>query len=227
MKKFNYLVSIAIVVTMLSACSGNNNKAETQDGNIQTTMAQELGAPHKYPFEKGIVYQDMSAMGMEMPTIIYVDKWGEWEATEMKMEMMGVKTHTLKITKGEDYWDIDLEKKTGIHRKQHVNTGYYGLDLEKMDMSKLSEEAKKMLEGMRMEITGEEEYLGYKCKKMIIKEKDQKVSMEMLMYGNMPMKMDGQAMGMDTRMAVTKIEKTAPPASIFEVPEGVTIQESK
>ncbi len=229
MKKTINLLSLAFIATIiLSACSSKNDdkKAETTADGSQTTTS-EPSKPHKYPFEKGIIYQKVTAVGMDMPTTVYVDKWGEWEATEMTMEIMGQKSHTLKIVKGNDVWDIDMEKKTGQHYTQSAMTGYQGLDLENLDMSKLTDEAKKMIERLRIEFTGEEEYLGYKCKKMVMKGKDMQVNMEMLMCGNMTMKMKGKAMGFETSMEVTKIDKTAPPADKFEVPAGVTMADGK
>lgn len=90
----------------------------------------------KYPIEKGIVYQKTNVMGIESNPVIYFDKWGEWETTETttSIEMMGIKesSTSLKTVKGEDNWEIDMDKKTGVHYNRAVVVNQMWWDMENL-----------------------------------------------------------------------------------------------
>ncbi|MEA4916030.1 hypothetical protein [Proteiniphilum sp.] len=208
---------LCFALVILCTC---NRKSKSEDG--QDTPVTEMKADakaKKYPFEKGIIYQKTSAMGIESNPVVYFDKWGEWEATEtvIEMEMMGEKMvdRQIEITKGKDYWKIDLEKKTGVHFNRPPAISPMGMDMEKI--------SKEMLGEMNIELLGEETFMGYPCKKYRLKSDKNSLGMEYLLYGNLMMKMKGEAMGMPVTTEVTKIETVAPPADKFEIPEGVEI----
>jgi len=208
---------LCIALIALSACNGKKKSPEGQDA--PTTEMKAEAKAKKYPFEKGIVYQKTSAMGVESNPVVYFDKWGEWEATEtvIEMEMMGQKmvTRELEITKGNDYWKIDLEEKTGVHFNRPPAISPMGMDMEKI--------SKEMLGEMNIELLGEETFLGYPCKKYRLQSDKNTLGMEYLLYGNLMMKMKGEAMGMPVTTEVIKIETVAPPAEKFEVPADVEI----
>lgn len=71
---------------------------------------------------------------------------------------------------------------------------------------------------------GSEDYLGYKCEKFRIVG-DKGMDMEYLMYGNMMMSMEGEAMGFKTTVKVTSFEVGNVPKEKFEVPEGILFTE--
>ncbi len=217
----------SILITMLFlasvAFSSCNGKKKENSGE-QTAPAAELktdGKAKKYPFEKGIIYQKTSAMGIESNPVVYFDKWGEWEATEtvIEMEIMGQKmvSTEIEITKGSDYWKIDLDKKTGVHFNRPPAISPMGMDMEKI--------SKEMLGEMNIELLGEDTFLGYPCKKYRMQSDKNSLGMEYLLYGNLMMKMKGEAMGMPVTTEVTKIETVVPPAGKFEVPSDVEIME--
>ncbi|WP_157279085.1 DUF4412 domain-containing protein [Proteiniphilum acetatigenes] len=211
------LITFCLTLITLCACNGKKKNHDGQDVSV-TEMKADVKAK-KYPFEKGIVYQKTSAMGIESNPVVYFDKWGEWEATEtvIEMEMMGQKmvTRELEITKGNDYWKINLEEKTGVHFNRPPAISPMGMDMEKI--------SKEMLGEMNIELLGEETFLGYPCKKYRLQSDKNTLGMEYLLYGNLMMKMKGEAMGMPVTTEVIKIETVAPPAEKFEVPADVEI----
>lgn len=211
------ITTFCLVLIMLCACNGKKKSHDGQDASV-TEMKADIKAK-KYPFEKGIVYQKTSAMGIESNPVVYFDKWGEWEATEtvIEMEMMGQKmvTREIEITKGNDYWKIDLEEKTGVHFNRPPAISPMGMDMEKI--------SKEMLGEMNIELLGEETFLGYPCKKYRLQSDKNSLGMEYLLYGNLMMKMKGEAMGMPVTTEVIKIETVTPPAEKFEVPADVEI----
>jgi len=151
-----------------------------------------------------------------MSIVTYFDKWGEWEAIEttVPMEVMGedYSTRTLEIIKGDDHWKIDLDKKTGEHYTLARAINPLGVDVES-----LSDE---LLGKMNLEDLGEVEFLGYKCRKMSMKS-DKGTQMDYVMWGNVMMSMEGEAMGIQTSSRVTSVEEVAPPQEKFEVPRDI------
>jgi len=225
MKKRNQLVIILfLIVGIMFSCKGKSNKslyANKTENKVEKQLTKAAQS-HRYPFEYGIIYQKMDVMGIVSSPIIYFDKWGEWETTETttSMEIMGTKqsSTSLKIAKGDDNWEIEMDKKTGRHYKQMAMASAVGMDMEKA--------SKEYLGKMHMEELGKETFLGYQCKKYRLNNEKNKISMDYLMYGNLMMKMDGKAMGIPTKMEVTKIEKVKPSADKFVVPKGIAISEN-
>ncbi|MCK9304390.1 MAG: DUF4412 domain-containing protein [Bacteroidales bacterium] len=215
MKKLIFILSILI---LLGGCSGNRGNRKGSQVSVKDLAKSEV--KKRYPIESGIVRSKSEAAGIESTIVTYFDKWGEWEATEttIPIKIMGqdMTSRRLEIIKGDDHWSIDLKEKTGTHftRKRAISS--MGVDVENV--------TDEVLGKMNMEKLGEEEHLGYKCQKFRIKS-DKGTEMEYLMFGNVMMKMKGEAMGMKTTLEVTSIEETVPPKEVFEIPEDVTITE--
>lgn len=177
----------------------------------------------KYPFAKGIIYQHTSAMGIESDPVVYFDNWGDWTSTESVTEMsmfgMKVRTATREIVKGDDIWSIDLEKKTATHIKKSVAINQLGVDVDKITAD--------VMKNMKIEKLGEEEYLGYRCIKYRITDTEHSIKMTALMFGNLAMQTEGEAMGVPTSTYITKIVLSTPPSEKFEIPSDITVKELK
>ena len=213
------ITSYLLLAFLLIGCSGekkgNESRGEGSLVNELQTVGKEADS-RRYPIERGIIHATNEAMGVEMTMVTYFDKWGEWEAIEttVPMEIWGTDytARTLEIIKGDDHWKIDLEEKTGEHFKQSRVINQLGVD-----MDKLSEE---VLGKFDMEDLGEVDFLGYKCRRMRMKS-DMSTAMDYVMWGNVMMQMEGEAMGVPTSMRVTSVEETTPPREVFDVPEGI------
>lgn len=222
MKKFAVITVIASLVLMM-ACGGGSNQSATAtpedvSGSTSEQQAVDEVSNKKLPFEHGAYVEVSKVMGMEMTKTIYFDKWGEWTATEFKMEIMpGYGTHTLDIIKGKTHWNIDFTSKTG----EQYDDVEFSAD---MDAVLGADMTNGMTNGMTMEEMGTEEHLGYKCKKVNVKHQALGMDITTLSYGNMTMKVIGKSNGVEMVTEVVSIDLSAPPASIFEVPAGITIQ---
>ena len=218
MKKLIFILSILFV---LVSCGQKQAGESKTDENAAKEVASQVKKGKKYPIEKGIVYQKSNVMGIESNPVIYFDKWGEWETTETTttIEMLGIKesSTSLKIVKGDDNWEIDMDKKTGFHYSRPAVVNQLGVDLENLTT--------EIMGKMKLEKVGEEKFLGFPCVKYSMKNDEMKMDVEYLTYGNLMMKMSGKVMEIPTEMEVTKIEAVAPPAEKFEIPAGVTITE--
>ncbi len=218
MKKTIFFLSILFVI---AACGQKKTDESKTDEKAATEVAASMKKGKKYPIEKGIVYQKSEVMGVVSNPVIYFDKWGEWETTETttSMEMLGQKISTTNITivKGNDNWNIDMDKKTGYHFNREAVINQLGVDLETLTEETMGK--------MKMEKVGEEKFMGYPCTKYRMKNDQMKMDVEFLTYGNLMMKMEGKAMEIPTKIEVIKIEAVTPPAEKFEIPDGVTIEE--
>jgi hypothetical protein len=217
MKKFAFMTVLASLVLAV-ACGGGSNQSTTSDGSGSTAeqVANSL-SDKKLPFEHGSYVEVTKVMGMELKKTVYFDKWGDWTATEQKTEIIpGFATHNLEIVKGKTHWDIDCVEKTGTqYDAAEFSTGMAALGVAM---------AGEMAKDMKMEELGTEDYLGYKCKKVHVSYTSMNMDVTTLSYENLTMKMSGTTMGMETFTEIISIDLSAPPASIFEVPEGVEIQ---
>lgn len=214
---------ILLLLTAVTTSCGNGSKTTgetTADVQSEQKSEQPDIKEKKLPFERGSYVEVSNAMGMDVEKTVYFDKWGDWTASETKSEMEIMKgyihkTHKIEIVKGNTHWNLDLIEKTGTTYEGFVPTA---------GMAALGAAiGGQMAEGMEMKDLGEEDYLGYKCKKIQVIYTDMKMDATILSYGNLTMKMIGKMGKMDVSSKVTSIDLSAPPASIFEVPEGVTV----
>ena len=214
------IVSFLLLALLFVSCSGEKKGGESRGKELTSKELQAKAGEKRYPIKQGIIRSTSEAMGIEMTTVTYFNKWGEWEAIEttVPMEVMGedYSSHTLEIIKGDDHWKIDLDKKTGEHfiRKRAINP--MGVDVQKM--------SEEILGKMNIKDLGEVEFLGYKCRKMSLKS-DKGTQADYVMWGNVMMSMEGEAMGIQTSSRVTSIEEVNPPQEKFELPQDIQFTE--
>jgi len=220
---------------------------------MQAQSGEKLPDTNKrMPFEHGTYVQVLNIVGMDgntkMIQTVYFDRWGEWVAAENQSDTNtdNFKIHKLTIIKGNIRWGIDLITKTG---EMIEFPAEYIESLRKTNDFETALTYFKEMFGKEMELKemGEEEYLGYICKKTYIKypttepksRKQKKkqtenaiAAMEItaLTYGNgnFPMKTDMklniEGVSMEMSLKTISINLDAPPASVFEVPDDVEIE---
>ena len=216
-RKFSILLLVAAMVA--TSCGGNSgNKPETNVNVDEKATTTQAVSDKKLPFERGSYVQVTKAMGMEIESTVYFDKWGDWTATETKLEIIqGYPSHNLEIIKGKTHWKIDLMEKTGTqYDAAEFSTGMAAALGVAM--------AGNMAKGVEIEELGTEDHLGYTCKKVRVKYKDMDMDVTTLTYDNLTMKMTGSMGKLEMFSEILSIDLSAPPASIFEVPEDIAIE---
>jgi len=173
----------------------------------------------KFPFEKGSYVQVAEALGIEVSTTVYFTRFGEWTAVEDKSEIrmfgFSTKVDKLTITKGTTRWEIDLTEKTGTKYEIDLSSEQDAVLRAAIDGSST--------EGVEITELGQENYLGYACRKVHIKYPVFDMDVTCLSYGTLVMKTDGRIGPLKTSTRITSIDMNAPSASKFEVPADVTI----
>jgi Uri superfamily endonuclease len=158
---------------------------------------------------------------MEIKKTIYFDKWGEWVAIEEKSEPETVDENAvpmdrLLIIKGKTHWHIDFIEKFAT--KQEAAAFSPGLTV-------FNNVTKRMTaDDMEVKELETENHLDFDCKKNHIIYKSIEIEVTTLTYDNFTMKMTGKMENMDIEYEVISIDLTAPPASIFELPEGIEMR---
>ncbi|MDO9253981.1 MAG: hypothetical protein Q7U54_00610 [Bacteroidales bacterium] len=211
--KSNKLIALAIfsTATLLFSCK---SKTSETNSTAENPAATETATPKgRYAIKSGIVEYKTQMMGMDMKQTLTFDDYGKKEATDMEMDMMGVKIHTVTITKDGFMYTLDMEKKTGTKVASYQGSN------QNIDFENLSEQ---MVKDMNLKKEGTEEYLGKTCEKMSIDYTKMKMKGTFLVY-------KGVALQSDIDMGTTKMkligekfeENPVIPADKFEIPADI------
>ena len=213
MQKLFSIAMLASILMLYSCKSKTSEPAATSENPAATANATTKG---KYAIKSGIVEYKTQVMGMDMKQTLTFDDYGQKEATDMEAEMMGVKIHTVTITKDGFIYTLDLEKKTG--------TKISGKSPD-IDFENLSEE---MVKDMNLKKEGTEEYLGITCEKMSIDYTKMKMKGTFLVYKGVALKSDTDMGTMKMKLVGEKFEENPViPAEKFEVPADIKVTENK
>jgi len=217
--KTSKLITLALLstATLLFSCKSKTSETTATPEN---PAASETSTPKgKYAIKSGIVQYKTEMMGMEVMQTLTFDDYGKKEATDVEMEMMGVKIHTVNLTKDGFIYNLDMIKKTGT-KSPEVNIANASIDFEN-----LSEE---MVKEMDLKKLGTEEFLGKTCEKMSIDNKKMSMKGTFLVYKGIALKSETDMGAMKMNLLAEKFEENPTiPAEKFEVPSDIKIIESK
>ena len=226
-KKVEQEVSTAVTKALEAPEKQAAEKSEPKTIVIQSEPAPYTGpvreAPKnadKFPFEHGSYVQTAEVLGIEVNTTIYFARSGDWQAIEDKSEIrvFGIRTvnDKMHIIKGNQHWEIDMAEKTGNYYELSSNP-------DDTDAAMKAALAGTPTEGVEITELGQENYIGFACRKVNIKYPALAMDMTCLTYGSLVLKSDGYVGPIKTATRITSIDLNAPPASKFEVPAGIQI----
>lgn len=217
MKNKFFVFAILASFTILFSCKSKTNETPATSENPSDVTTEV--AKGKYAMKSGIVEYKTQMMGMDVKQTMYFDDYGKKEAQEVKMEMMGVKMHTLTLSKDGFIYTLDMEKKTG------TKTAAMAGMAQNIDFQNLSEE---LMKDMDLKKLGTEDFLGKTCEKMSIDYKKMGMKGTFLVYKGVALKSENDMGGMKVNLIAEKFdENPAIPAEKFEVPADFTITEQK
>jgi hypothetical protein len=217
MKNKLFVFAILASFSILFSCT---SKTSETNAAIENQAAAESATPKgKYAIKSGIVQYKTEMMGMEVMQTLTFDDYGKKEATDVEMEMMGVKMHTVNLTKDGFIYNLDMVKKTGT-KSPAVNLANSSIDFEN-----LSEE---LVKDMDLKKLGTEEFLGKTCEKMSIDYKKMSMKGTFLVFKGVALKSETDMGSMKMKLIAEKFEEnTTIPAEKFEVPADIKIQDMK
>ena len=217
--RFNVLSIMALVI-VLFACQGKTPKQTAPTtANENPTEVVKPSTKGKYAIKSGIVEYKTQMMGMDMKQVLTFDDYGKIEMTEVVMEMMGMKTHSVTLTKDGFVYVFDLVKKTG------TKNPFYGGGSQNIDFENMS---KEMVKDMNLKKEGTEEFLGKTCEKMSVDYEKMKMKGSFLVYKGIALKMDTDMGTVKMNLVADKfVENPEIPAGKFEIPTDVVITENQ
>jgi hypothetical protein len=217
--KTNKLIALALLssATLLFSCK---SKTSESAATLENPAASETSTPKgKYAIKSGIVQYKTEMMGMEVMQTLTFDDYGKKEATDVEMEMMGVKLHTVNLTKDGFIYNLDMVKKTGT-KSPEINMANASIDFENL--------TEEMVKEMELKKLGTEEFLGKTCEKMSIDNKKMGMKGTFLVYKGVALKSETDMGSMKMNLLAEKFEENPTiPAEKFEVPADIKITESK
>ncbi len=214
MKKFLFIIASIIV---FNSCNTEKKNVENTDLTPEKDAVKEV-LKGKYALKSGIIEIKATVMGMTQKHILIFDDYGNKESTELKAELMGIKTHQQTFSKDGYVYTIDLLKKTGVKMQVPVNSS-------DINWENLGEE---MTKSMNIKRVGNEDFMGKTCDKYTIDDKKTGMKGYYLIWKGLALKTDVMVMGMKTVLEVTKIEENATISpDKFEVPQGIKITEQQ
>jgi hypothetical protein len=207
---------MASLMLLLSCKSNTSETTATSEKPAATETATPKG---KYAIKSGIVEYKTQMMGMDMKQVMSFDDYGKKEVTEIMMEMMGTKIHTVTLTKDDFVYTIDMVKKTATK-----SPSYQGRN-QNIDFENLSEQ---MVKDMKLKKEGTEEFLGKTCEKLSIDYEKMNMKGIYLVYKGVPLMVDTDMGTMKMKLIGEKFEENPSiPAEKFEVPADIKVTESK
>jgi len=217
MKTTSFL-TIVLIVLSTAICSCKSKTSEPADSTEKQTVAAKETSKGKYAIKSGIVEYNNQMMGMDSKQVLTFDDYGEKEATEVMMEMMGTKIHTLTITKEGFVYNIDLVKKTGTKRPELTGKLPTDIDFENL--------TKEMIKDMNIKKEGTEKFLGRNCEKVTIDSKEMGLKGTYLTYKGIALSVNTDMGTIKMKLEAKKFEENPKiPAEKFEVPEDIVITE--
>ena len=205
---------IPLLFTLFFAVSCQNNPS-TSSGSDSTATESQSAPKGKYAVKSGIVEYKTQMMGMEMNQTMTFDDYGNKEAIDVMMEMMGVKVHNVTINKEGFTYNLDMEKKTGT--KVATNP----MASANIDFQNLTEELKTE---MNLKKEGTEEFLGKTCDKISIDYTKMQMKGSFLVYNGVALKAEMEMSSMKIVLEALKYEENVDvPADKFDVPADFKI----
>jgi hypothetical protein len=175
----------------------------------------------KYGLKSGIVTYSTESFGMKVESKLYFDDYGSIECLEtIVAEEYGDTKSEMRsrvLTRDGYNYTYDVGKKTGTKRKSSGNRSS-----SLYDFSGMSDKMKKEYQVKEL---GTEEFLGRKCSKFSMENKEEEMKGTFLTWNNLLLKSQTNSGGTDAKMIATKVEEnTKIPSEKLEVPKDVVFR---
>ncbi len=215
--KVGKIVYLLFIVSSISFGSCKNKSSESATGiDEKVEIANEV-PKGKYSIKSGIVEYKTEMMGVDAKQIITFDDFGKKEITEVLMDVMGTKIHSVTLNKDGYIYNYDMVNKTGTKRLA-ANIKTPDIDFENM--------TKEMIKDMNLKKIGSEKFLGKNCEKVTIDSKSMQMKGTYLIYKGVPLMVNTDLGTMKMNLLAQKfIENPSISDGKFSVPADVKISE--
>jgi hypothetical protein len=210
-------LALSIILCCILSCKNQSSDNTGTENNVSEVAAKagDEAPKGKYAIKSGIVVYKTQMMGMEVKQTLSFDDYGKKEVTDVMMEMMGTKIHTVSLTKDGFIYNIDMVKKTGT-KSPEVSANNTNIDFQNL--------TEEMTKEMNLKKEGNEMFLGKNCEKMSIDYTKMKMKGTFLVYRGVALKVDTDLGTMKMKLEAEQFEENPTiPAEKFEIPADITI----
>lgn len=170
----------------------------------------------KYAVKSAIIKYKSLVMGFDAQQITYFDNYGEKEANESIMKVMGFSTTTLTIYGDNCVYTVDLKKRTAT--KSSMDDKPYGIDYERL--------TEQMQRDWKIKNEGTETVLGKNCIKYSYTNENLSMNGFAWVWKGISLKSEFNIGGVKTFMEAESVEENVSvPSEKFEIPGDVSIEE--
>ena len=172
----------------------------------------------KYAIKSAVIKYKSFVMGFDAQQVLYFDNYGEKEANETSMKVMGFSTTTLTIYGDNCTYTIDLNKRTAT--KSSLDDNPYGIDYEQL--------TEQMQKDWKIKNEGNETIIGKNCIKYSFTNENLSMNGYAWVWKGISLKSEFNIGSLKTLMEAESIdENISIPSEKFEIPGDVTIEEYK
>lgn len=222
MKKNLNLIALLMGLFFIVSC-GSSEKKDNKD--TDSTVTEEVVVNNgdipegaRYGMKSGIIEFETSTMGFSQTVILYFDDYGKTSASEMTGSAMGQNIHNINIMKDGFIYNVDIINKTAYRSKLNEQTN------ETINFMNMDESMKKKF---NIKEVGTETIAGKPCKVFEFEVKDAGMTSKTWVWNGIGLKSESTVMGMTVTMEVKSIkENVSIPASKFEVPAGIKVEDA-
>lgn len=210
------LAAFLFLSVLIISCKSQSSDEKNDSSKTEETSDVKAGkSGGKYAMKSGIVEYNSTTMGTNVAQTLYFDDYGAKEAIETSMEIAGIKSNTVNITKDGFMYTLNTIDKTATKTKIPTQAN--------IDFNNLSDQ---IMKDMNLKKEGSEEFAGKKCDKYSIDNTNMKMKGTFLVWKGIALKSDLDFSSMKTQMLAKSVKEDASvPAEKFDIPADYKITE--
>lgn len=211
---------MAIAIIAFVSCKNNgSDKNKTGDSTANQNTDVKVNGNNqtkgKYQIKSGVVSYTTKIQGIDEKITISFDDYGNKEATETDVEMMGISQKTRTFNADGFTYSLNLSEKTGTKTKSYAN--------QNIDFNNLTDEISKE---MNIKKVGTETIMGKSCDVYTMDYSSMNMKGKFWVWKGIALKSDISTNGMEIVMTATEVkENTNVDQSLFTVPADFKITE--
>jgi hypothetical protein len=206
-KLFIFLLIAMCAVSCKNKTTDKSKPAEVKD-EARVTAVKGNG---KYAIKSGIVEYKSDMMGFPATQTLYFDNYGATESTVTVMDVMGIKTQTVTITKDGSVYNFDPTNKTGSKTPVMSSANVNFEDL-----------SDQVVKDWNLKKEGKETLLGKECQKYSMDNQSMSMKGYYWVWKGIALKMDVDMSTAKMLMEATSIQENVNiPAEKFEIPADI------
>ncbi|MEI6124412.1 MAG: hypothetical protein WCQ95_12380 [Bacteroidota bacterium] len=216
--KNNFLFLLVFPFVLWGCSGGSESKVTVNTTDTTINYVDKADANiKKVELKSAIIHMKSSALGVSQSIVIYMDNFGNKQATELTQEMFGKKIKQRTLNDTAFMYSYNMDEKQGKKTK---------LDKNNPDNINFNAITREIAAKFKIKKTGTAEILGKKCQVFSVEYPAARLKATNFIYKGIPLKVESSISGISITMEATKIEENvAIDPVVFEIPTKVIFNE--